>query len=97
MVVEKQQSPINQISFTCKNNALDMCKSYPYLGTIISHNGQFKFNINEFCKKASRAMYTLIDLCNKMIYTTYMHLLLSGMGASFFSSKLLPRDFLSEK
>ena len=46
MVVEKQQSPINQISFTCKNNAPDMCKSYPYLGTIISHNGQFKFKGN---------------------------------------------------
>ena len=89
MVVEKQQSQINQSSFTCKNNALDMCKSYPYLGTIISHNAQFKSNINEFCKKASRAMYTLlgnanrshagnikdlIDLCNKMIHTTYMHL-----------------------
>ena len=57
-------------------------KSYSYLGTIISHNGQFKFNINELCKKGSRAMYTrlgninkfhagnikiLIDLFNKMI------------------------------
>ena len=82
MVVEKQQSPINQTSFTYKNNALNMCKSYPYLGTIISHNEQFKFNINKLFKKASRAMYTLlgnenkfyagnieilIDLFNKMI------------------------------
>ena len=56
MVVEKRQSPITQTSFTYKNNALDMCKSYAYLGIIISNNGQFKFNINELCKKASRAM-----------------------------------------
>ena len=46
MVVEKRQPPISQTSFTYKNNALNMCKSYPYLGTIISHNGQFKFKGN---------------------------------------------------
>ena len=35
----------------------------PILGQyVISHNRQFKFNINELCKKASRAMYIL--LCN---------------------------------
>ena len=41
MVVVRRQSSINQTSFTYRNNALDICKSYPYLGTIISHNGQF--------------------------------------------------------
>ena len=56
MVVEKGQSSINQTSFTYKNNVLYIFKSYPYLGTIISHNGQFKFKINELSKKASRAM-----------------------------------------
>ena len=40
MVVEKPQSPVTQTSFTYKNNALDMCKSYSYLGTILSNNGQ---------------------------------------------------------
>ena len=35
----------------------------PILGQyVISHKRQFKFNINELCKKASRAMYIL--LCN---------------------------------
>ena len=42
MVVEKQQSQVTQTSFTYKNNALDMCKSYSYLGTIITNYGQFK-------------------------------------------------------
>ena len=89
-----------------------MSKSYPYLGTIISNNGQFKFNINELCKKASsRAMHTflgnvnkfyagnikiLIDLFNKMVLPicTYN---CENWGASFYSSKSSPSDFLSEK
>ena len=33
MVVQKRQSQISQTSFNYKNNALDICKSYPYLGT----------------------------------------------------------------
>ena len=112
IVVEKRQSPISQTSITYKNNALDMSKSYPYLGTIISNNGQFKFNINELCKKASsRAMHTflgnvnkfyagnikiLIDLFNKMVLPicTYN---CENWGASFYSSKSSPSDFLSEK
>ena len=110
MVAEKQQS-INQTNFTYKNNVLDICKSYPYLGTIISHNGQFKFNINERYKKASRAMYTLlgnvnkfyaenikilIDLFNKMILPICTYNC-EVWGASFFSSKSLPSGFLPEK
>ena len=111
LVVEKQQSSINQTSFTYKNNVLNICKSYPYLGTIMSHNGQFKLNINELCKKASRAMYTLlgnvskfyagnikilIDLFDKMILPicTYN---CEVLGASFFSSKSSPSNFLPEK
>ena len=65
MVVGKRQSVINQTSFTYKNNVLNIYQSHPYLGTIISHNGQFKFNINELCKKASRAMYTLLGNVSK--------------------------------
>ena len=101
MVVEKGQSSINQTSFTYKNNVLDICKSYPYLGTIICHNGQFKFNINELFKKASRAMYTLlgnvnksyagnikilIDLFDKMLLPVCTYNC-EVCGASFFSSK----------
>ena len=56
MVVEKRQFLISQISFSYKNNVLDMCNSYLYLGTIVCNNGQFKLNINELCKKASRAI-----------------------------------------
>ena len=108
MVVEKWQSSINQTSFTYKNNVLDICKTYPYLGTVISHNGQFKFNINELCKKASRGMYTLlgnvnkfyagnikilIDLFNKMILPCTCNC--EVWGASFFSSKSSLSDFLS--
>ena len=111
MVVEKRQSSINQTNFTYKNNALDICKSHPYLGTIISHNGQFKFNINELCKKASRAMYTLLGNVNKF-YARNIKILIDLFDkmilpictyncevwrASFFSSKVSPSDFLSGK
>ena len=65
MVVEKGQSSITKTSFTYKNNVLSIYKSHPYLRTIISHNGQFKFNMNELCKKASRAMYTLLGNVSK--------------------------------
>ena len=65
MVVEKRQFLISQTSFTYKNNVLDMCNSYLYLGTIVSNNGQFKLNINELCKKVSRAIYTLLGNVNK--------------------------------
>ena len=86
MVVEKRQFLISQTSFTYKNNVLDMCNPYLYLGAIVSNNGQFKLNINELCKKSSRAIYallgnvnkfyagnikTLIDLFNKMMVHIY--------------------------
>ena len=32
---------------------------------IISHNGQFKFNMNELCKKSSRALYPLLGNVSK--------------------------------
>ena len=110
MVVEKRQSPITQTSLTYENNALDMCKSYSYLGTIISNNGQFKFNINKLCKKASRVMHTLLGNVNKF-YTGNIKILIDLFdkiilpictyncevwGASFFSSKSWASDFLSK-
>ena len=86
MVVEKRQSSINQTSFTYKNNVLDICKTYPYLGTIISHNGQFKFNINELCKKSIRAMYPLLRNVNKF-YAGSINILieLSDQNASIIT------------
>ena len=32
---------------------------------MLSHNRQFKFNINELCETASGAMYTLLGNINK--------------------------------
>ena len=112
MVVEKRQTPISQTSFSLKNNALNMCKSYPYLGTIISNNRQFKFNINELCIKVSREIYTLLGNLNKF-YTGNIKILIDLFDkmilpictyncevwvASFFSFiKSSPSDFLPEK
>ena len=88
-----------------------MCKSYLYLGTIMSHNGTFKLNINELSKKSSWVMYSilgnvktfyaenikmLIDLFDKMILPMWTYNC-EVWGASFFSSKSWPSDFLSEK
>ena len=84
MLVEKKQSSINQTSFTYKNNVLDICKSYPYLGTIISYNGQFKFNTNELCKKASSAMYTLLGNANKF-YAENIKILIDLFDKMIFS------------
>ena len=111
IVVGKRQSSINQTSFTYKNNVLDICKSYLYLGTIISHNGEFRFNINELCKKASSTMYTLLGNVNKfcagntkMLVDLFDKMILpicsyncEVWGASSFSPKCSPSDFLSEK
>ena len=88
-----------------------MFKSYPYLWTIISNNGQFKFNIKELFQNTSRAVYTLlgnvnkfhagnikilIDLFNKMILPISTYNS-EVWGASIFSFKSLLSDFLSEK
>ena len=112
MVVEKRQTPISQTSFSLKNNAVNMCKSYPYLGAIISNNRQFKFNINELCIKVSREIYTLLGNLNKF-YTGNIKILIDLFDkmilpictyncevwvASFFSFiKSSPSDFLPEK
>ena len=59
MIISKRQPPV-QHQFTFENKPLDTCKSYTYLGPIISDNGSFKLNINELCKSASRAIYNLL-------------------------------------
>ena len=65
VVVEKRQSPLSRTSYSVQNNTTDVCKSCPYLGTIISNNEQFKLSINDTCKNASRAICTLSGNVNK--------------------------------
>ena len=110
MIVEKRQSSISN-TFFFNNSPLEMCKSYPYLGTLISNNGKFKLNINEICKSASRAMYTLLGHINKysagniaILLELFDRMILpictyncEVWGASFFPDKLSTREFLSEK
>ena len=43
-------------TFTFNGNVIETCKSYPYVGSLISNNGQFKLNISKLCKSASSAM-----------------------------------------
>ena len=47
MLVEKIQSSAQIHRFSFKKEPLEICKLYPYLGTIITNNGNFK----EFSKK----------------------------------------------
>ena len=49
MVVEKRQSSAQIHRFSFKKEPLEICKLYPYLGTIITFNGNFKVNIQELC------------------------------------------------
>ena len=65
MVVEKKQSSAQMHRFSFEKEPLEICKLYPYLGTIITSNGNFKVNILELCKRARRAMYTLLGSTNK--------------------------------
>ena len=65
MVVEKRQSSAQIHRFNFKKEPLEISKLYPYLRTIIANNGNFKANIEELCKSARRAMYTLLGSTNK--------------------------------
>ena len=65
MVVEKIQSSVQIHCFNFKKKLLEICKLYPYLGATITNNGNFKVNIEELCKTARRAMYTLFGSTNK--------------------------------
>ena len=66
--VEKRQSSAQMHCFSFKKKPLEICMLYPYLGTIITNNGNFKANIQELCKSARRAMYTLFDSTNKFAW-----------------------------
>ena len=65
MVVEKRQSSAQIHRFTLQKEPLEICKLYPYLRKVITNNGNFKVNIEELCKSARRAMYTLLGSANK--------------------------------
>ena len=43
-----------------------MCKSCPYLRTIMSNYEQFKLSINKLHKNARRQMYNLLGNLNKL-------------------------------
>ena len=64
MIFEKKQLPMLN-SFTFNAIFIETCKSYPYFGSLISNNGQFKLHISELFKSAIRAMYTLLGNVNK--------------------------------
>ena len=64
MKVSKRQHSV-QHHFTFANKPLDTCKSYTYLGSLISDNDNLKLNINEIFRSASRAMYNLLGNANK--------------------------------
>ena len=66
MVVKKRQSPLRLTRFTYQNNSIDMCKSCPYLRTIMSNYEQFKLSINKLYKNARRQMYNLLGNLNKL-------------------------------
>ena len=66
MIIAKRQLAMAS-SLTFNGNVRETCKSYPYLGSLISSHGQFKVNINELCKSASRAIYTPLGNVNKFL------------------------------
>ena len=111
MVVEKIQSSAQIHRFSFKKEALEICKLYPYLETIITNNGNFKVNIEELCKCARRVMHTLLGSTNKFASGNLRTLLklfdrviipictynCEVWGSTFFTRKFVPSDFLSER
>ena len=111
MVVEKRQSSAQIHCFSFKREPLEICKIYPYLGTIITNNGNFKINIEELCKSVRRAMYTLLGGTNnfasgnlRMLLKLFDRMILpictyncEVWGSTFFTKKFVPSDFLNER
>ena len=62
MIVQKRKSKIVPTNLSFADITIDFCNSYTYLGPIISNTGNFKININELSKSASRAMYNLLEV-----------------------------------
>ena len=111
MIVQKRKSKIVPTNLSFADKTIDFCNSYTYLGSIISNTGNFKININELSKSASRAMYNLLGSTNKFLSGNIRILIdlfdkiilpictynCEVWGASLFTMKFSPCDFLSEK
>ena len=111
MVVEKRRSSAQMHSFNFKKEPLEICKLYPYLGIITTNNGNFKVNIQELCKSAGRAMYTLLGSTNKsasenlrVLLRLFDRMILpictcncEVWGSTFFTRKFVPSNFLSKQ
>ena len=65
MKVEKRQSRQSDENFLFRETPIEEYKSYTYLGAVISRNRKFRENIQQLCKTASRAIYTLLSHTNK--------------------------------
>ena len=65
VIVQKKKSKTVPTNLSFADKTIDFCNSYTYLGSIISNTGNFKININELSKSASRAMYNLLGNTNK--------------------------------
>ena len=111
MIVKKRKYKIVPTNLSFAEKAIDFCNSYTYLGSIISNTGNLKININDLNKIASRAMYILLGNTNKFLSGNIRILIdlfdkimlpictynSEVWGASLFTMKLSPYDFLSEK
>ena len=111
MVVEKRQSSAQIHRFNFQKEFLEICKLYPYLGTMITNNGNFKVNIEELCKSVRRVMYTLLGSTNKFASGNLKVLLklfdkmilpiciytCEVWGNTFFTRQFVPSDFLSKR
>ena len=110
MKVEKRRSCKSEEIFLLGETPIEEYKSYTYLGTVISSNGKFKTNINQLCKTASRAMYTLLnhtkkysggnikllmDLFDKIIVPICTYNS-ELSGSAFFTKESSHHSFLSE-
>ena len=113
MIVQRRKSKIAPTNLSFADKTIEFCNSYTYLRCIISNTGNFKININELIKSASRAMYNLLGNTNKFLSGNItirilfdknridlfdkIILLICIWGASLFTMKFSPCDFLSEK
>ena len=67
MIVQKRKYKIVPTNLSFADKIIDFCNSYTYLESIISNTGNFKININELSKSASRVTYNLQGNTNKIL------------------------------
>ena len=111
MVVENKQSSEQMHHFSFKKEPLEICKLHPHLRTISENNGNFKVNIQELCKSARGAMYTLLGSTSKyasgnlrVLPKLFDRMILpistynyEVWRSTFFTRKFVPSDFLSKQ